>query len=49
MHIHDEKRMILSEYGAESGGCSVIEHQKEETMAEILLARTGEGVSVSAG
>lgn len=34
--------MLSFKHGAEVGGCFVIQHQKEETMAAILLAWAGE-------
>lgn len=47
MHYHKGELMLFFKHGAEIGGCFVIEHQTEETMAAILLAGAGEGVCVS--
>lgn len=37
--------MLSFKHGAEVGSCSVIQHQTEEAMAALLLARAGEGNS----
>lgn len=41
MHKRKEKRTLCFKHGAGARGCIVIQHQKEETMAEILLAWAG--------
>lgn len=41
MHNRKEKRILFFKHGARARGCVVIQHQKEETMAKILLARAG--------
>ena len=42
MYYHKEELMLSCKHEAEVGGCFVIKHQTEETMAAILLAWAGE-------
>lgn len=42
MRNHGEELMLPLRHGAKIGGRFVIQHQKEETMAAILLAWAGE-------
>lgn len=40
--VKEEEPMSAPEHGTTAGGCAVVEHQTEETMAALLLAREGE-------
>lgn len=47
VYRQEEEPMLSIKHGAKIGGCFVIQHQTEETMASVLLAGKGEDSKVS--